>query len=96
MVVIWYWWLKEGDGRGSVDGYVLIRLDMAVEKFLSDVEGEKGWLASDIMLVVRMSATCGLREVNEVACIETPGKRRWEGMIKLSYCIRVPRKMLRL
>ena len=42
MVVVWYWWLMEGDGRGSIDEYVLICLDMAVEKFLSDVKGEKG------------------------------------------------------
>ena len=58
-------------------------------------------MAGDFILVAGLSGTCvraaecSLREVNEVACIERPGKRRCEGMItvfepELGYCIRVP------
>ncbi len=42
MVAIWQlWWTEEDDGD-SVNDCVLICLVTAVEKFLSDVEGDKG------------------------------------------------------
>lgn len=74
----------------------------AVEKFLNGVEGEEDCLAGEFILVAGVSGTCvraaecSLREVNEVAGIERPGKRRCEGMITVFYCIRVPGRLLTL
>ena len=106
MVAIWQLWWAEEDNEDSVNDCVLICLVTAVEKFLRGVEGEKGRLAGDFILVTGVSGTCfraaecNLRELNEVAYVGRPERFRCEGMmtvfeLELGYCVRIPRNMLR-